>query len=61
MLELWIEEWFVLDLLTEIHERNCALRAVGREKETETISLVVSIGMYAMASFDLNSEYDFIV
>jgi len=34
-----------LDLLTEINERNCALRAVGREKEIETIGLVVSIGV----------------
>jgi len=33
-----------LDILTEIHERNCALRAVGREKETDTIGLVVSCG-----------------
>ncbi len=37
---------YILDLLTEVHERNCALRAVGREKETENISLVVSIGVY---------------
>ena len=30
--------------MTEVHERNCALRAVGREQETESISLVVSMG-----------------
>ena len=35
---------FSEDLMTEVHERNCALRAVGREKETESISLVVSMG-----------------
>ena len=37
--------YIYLDLLTEIHERNCALKAVGREKETETIGLVVSVGV----------------
>ena len=33
-----------LDLMTEVHERNCALRAVGREKETEQIGIVMSLG-----------------
>ena len=33
-----------LDILTEIHERNCALRGVGRGAEVEDIKVVVSLG-----------------
>ena len=33
-----------LDILTEIHERNAALVALGRKEDTETIGLVLSLG-----------------
>lgn len=33
-----------LDMLTEIHEYNCALRAVGQESEVKPITCVVSLG-----------------
>jgi len=34
-----------LDIITEIHERNQALRGVGKAGETEQIGLVVSLGV----------------
>ena len=33
-----------LDILTEIHERNSALQAVGRQAEAQSIGLVLSLG-----------------
>ena len=33
-----------MDILTELQERNQALRAVGREKEVDTAAVVVSLG-----------------
>lgn len=33
-----------LDALTEIHEYNLALRAMGREKEMQPVTVVVSMG-----------------
>lgn len=33
-----------LDALTEIHEYNLALRAMGREKEMTPVTVVVSLG-----------------
>ena len=33
-----------LDILTEIHERNSAMQAIGRQADTQTIGLVLSLG-----------------
>lgn len=33
-----------LDLLTEVHEMNCVMRALGREAEVRTVGVVVSAG-----------------
>jgi len=33
-----------MDAMTEIHELNLALKAVGREKEVKPLYLVVSVG-----------------
>jgi len=33
-----------MDAMTEIHELNLALKAVGREQEVKPLSLVVSVG-----------------
>jgi len=33
-----------MDIMTEIHERNCALRAVGRVNDVQEIGVVVSLG-----------------
>ncbi|XP_065334315.1 85/88 kDa calcium-independent phospholipase A2 isoform X2 [Cloeon dipterum] len=47
-----------MDAMTEIHELNLALKAVGRESEVKPLSLVVSIGtgeipLSKMADFDV--------
>ena len=34
-----------MDLLTEVHEMNCVMRALGREADVRTVGVVVSVGM----------------
>ena len=33
-----------LDIMTEVHERNCALKSVGRGADAKDIGVVVSLG-----------------